>query len=225
MRCQSLPSQRHSPGVSLASGLWAANADLAQLALRHPFVSDLARGTLKRASFQLYVGQDAFFLEAFIRAYALALARSPDRGGLREFSDLIGGVLDELQLHAGYAESWGLRLEDVVPTPATKAYCDFLLATASLQGVGHTCAAMTPCMRLYAFLGQSLATEPRLPANPYQQWIDTYAAPAFEALAARLERLLEHYASAEVRDTYRRAMYLEVGFFDACVDARSSVRG
>ncbi len=32
--------------------------------------------------FQIYVAQDAYFLESFARAYALALAKSPDREGV-----------------------------------------------------------------------------------------------------------------------------------------------
>ena len=47
-------------------------------ALAHPFVRGLADGSLPRQVFSGYVAQDAFFLEAFARAYALALAASPD---------------------------------------------------------------------------------------------------------------------------------------------------
>ena len=60
----------------------------------------------------------------------------------------------------------------------------FLLATARRGHLGETVAAMTPCMRLYAFLGQSLAAGPVAPA--YADWVSTYADPGFEALAARL---------------------------------------
>jgi thiaminase (transcriptional activator TenA) len=81
---------------------------------------------------------------------------------------------------------------------------------------------MTPCMRLYAYLGASLVLAGAVSAqNPYADWASTYAAPAFEALAARLERLLDRYASenAAVHTIYRRAMTLEVAFFDAAMAA------
>lgn len=162
------------------------------------------------------MAQDAYFLEAFARAYALALARAPDRHGLATFHSLIGGVLDELRLHSAYAARWQVDLSSHAPAGATLAYTDFLLATASLRGVGETCAAMTPCMRLYAYLGQQL--EPLSSRdNPYQEWIDTYAASEFESLAATLESLLDRYARdcMPVRDAYRRAMQLELAFFEA----------
>lgn len=56
--------------------LWQRNRDLADACLKHPFLQGIASGRLSRASFQLYVAQDAYFLEAFARAYALALAKS-----------------------------------------------------------------------------------------------------------------------------------------------------
>jgi thiaminase/transcriptional activator TenA len=203
--------------VSLSSALWAASADQAAAALAHPFVRGLADGSLPRGAFQGYVAQDAYFLESFARAYALALAYSPDRPTLDAFADLIGGVRDELRLHASYAQQWGVDLTDVGPAPATTAYTDFVLVTAALSGVGLTCAAMVPCMRLYAHLGQSLAAEG--PGGPYAHWVTTYADPAFDQLASRLEGLLDAHAEdgPGVRATYGRAMDLELRFFDAAL--------
>ena len=148
-------------GHGLAARLWEANSDLARVALGDHFVRGVADGSLPAECFKAYVAQDAFFLEAFARAYALALARSPDRHGLETFHTLITGVLNELRLHASYAARLGVDLTNVEPGLATLAYTDFLLATAGLGSVGETCAAMTPCMRLYAFLGQALAAEGR----------------------------------------------------------------
>lgn len=203
--------------MSLAKALWRENADLARATLDHRFVRGLADGTLPQGSFREYVAQDAFFLESFARAYALAVAHSPDPEGLRDFAGLLAGALEELELHSGYADRWGVDLGGVVPGGATLAYTDFLLATAALGGVGETCAAMTPCMRLYAYLGWSLADEGYAEDNPYAEWIETYADPEFETLAATLEGLLDRYApeGAAVRNVYRRAMALELAFFEA----------
>lgn len=200
--------------MSLARRLWADSADLAGAALEHPFVRGLADGTLPRERFAGYVAQDAFFLQAFARGYAMAVVRSPDRAGLEAFADLLAGVREELRLHDGYAARWGIDLATVEPAPATAAYTDFLLATAATGGLGETCAAMTPCMRLYAHLGQSLAGAPH---GPYAEWVTTYADPGFEALAATLEELLDRYAAdlPAVARAYRRAMELEVAFFEA----------
>lgn len=204
--------------MSLSGELWTANADLAAEALAHPFVRGLADGSLPEPLFAHYVAQDAFFLEAFARGYALGVAHSPDRSGVETFADLLQGVRDELRLHAGYAARWGIDLPNVRPADATLAYTDFLLATAGLGDVGSLCAAMTPCMRLYAHLGQALAGGD---AGAYHDWVHAYAAPEFEALAATLEGLLDRYGAhtASAAAAYRRAMRLEVGFFTSAWNA------
>jgi thiaminase/transcriptional activator TenA len=209
--------------VSLARTLWTANADLTAAALAHPFVRGIADGSLPEELFAGYVAQDAFFLEAFARGYALGVARSSDRAGLDAFADLLQGVREELRLHAGYAARWGIDLAGVVPVPATLAYTDFLLATASLGDVGVLCAAMTPCMRLYAHLGAAVAAGA---ADRYREWVDAYSTPEFETLAGTLEGLLDRYAgdTVAVREAYRRAMRLEVAFFDAALAASASMR-
>ena len=201
--------------MTLARALWQANADWARKILTHPFVRGLGDGSLPVESFKAYVAQDAYFLEAFARSYAFCLANSETRSDLYGFADLIAGVLDELKLHASYAERWKVELDGVVPIAATRAYVDFLLAAARRGDLGETVAAMTPCMRLYAFLGQTLARTEVAPL--YAEWVKTYADPGFEALASRLEVLLDGHAtdSEAVRVNYRRAMELEYRFFDA----------
>jgi thiaminase (transcriptional activator TenA) len=203
--------------MSLAKSLWEANGDWAERILAHGFVRGLADGSLPIDSFKGYVAQDAYFLEAFARAYGFCLAHSSEREDLNSFADLIAGVREELELHNSYARRWQVELAGVRPIAATSAYTGFLLDTAQLGKLGETIAAMTPCMRLYAWLGQSLATGTVAPL--YGEWVKTYADPAFEALAAQLESLLDQHArdSDAVRINYRRAMELEYGFFDANV--------
>jgi thiaminase/transcriptional activator TenA len=195
--------------------LWRDSADLAAAALRHPFVRGLADGGLPPDRFAGFIAQDAFFLESFARAYALGLAHSPDRAGFDAFGDLLAGVREELRLHASYARRLGIDLVGVEPAPATLAYTEFLLGRAAIGGLGQTCAAMTPCMRLYAYIGQSLAESPI--SETYVEWVNTYADPRFEVLTVTLERLLDAYSSDVDREriTYRRAMRLELDFFDA----------
>lgn len=207
----------HVDTMGLAERLWHDNLDLARACLDDPFVAGLASGATPRERFAWYVGQDAAFLEVFARAYALALARSPDRGQLLAFTELLRGVTDELRLHADYARRWGIDLDAVEPGPACLAYTDFLRATAALEPLPQVMAAMAPCMRLYAWLGRELL--PRLDAaSPYADWVRTYADPGFHALADRVDALMEAPGGEPVAMArlYRRAMTLELGFFRAC---------
>jgi thiaminase/transcriptional activator TenA len=138
-------------------------------------------------------------------------------------------VVDEIQLHSAYAAQWGVDVSRVTPTPACSRYVDFLLLVARdpNNGIAACAAAMVPCMRLYAHLGRALDAQAKAGdvalalANPYREWIAAYSDDGFEALAARLEALLDrHTASAgeeevaRLRALYVRAMELELGFFD-----------
>lgn len=198
----------------LHEALWRANSELASACLAHSFVRALGDGTLDRGAFSRYVAQDAFFLRAYAKAYALALARSEDSETAEVFRGLLNGAFDELKMHAAYARTLGIDLERVTPNAACRAYTDFLLRTAWHGSPGEIVAAMTPCMRLYAFLGRRIA-DGRPPEHPYKAWIATYSSEDFEKLASRLESLLDRVASAtpEVEDAYRYALECELAFF------------
>jgi thiaminase/transcriptional activator TenA len=205
--------------MTISKDLWQSNQDLAQACLENPFVQGIATGTLERTKFAYYVGQDAFFLEAFARAYSIAAAKAPDWEVFNAFHTFAGGVLEELRLHEGYATEWGIDLRKVEPATATRRYTDFLLATAWSSDAGLITVAMTPCMRLYAFLGQKLA-ENGIPEHQYSDWIRTYSQPDFEQLAQQLEVLTDRYTTmtASVKSTYRYAMLCERDFFQAAWD-------
>lgn len=196
--------------------LWQQNADIMRRCLEHPFVQGLADGTLDRDVFRRYVAQDAFFLRAFLRAYALAAAKSDDWNQARMFHDLMGGVLDELKLHESYAAKLGIDLDTVKPYAATSAYTDFLLRVAWHNSLAQIIAAMVPCLRLYTYLGTELSAFLR-PEHAYEDWIRTYSSDEFKELYSRLESLLDEVASDSpaVRHAYRYAMQCELDFFSA----------
>ena len=222
------------PGASgpPSRALWVANAALAEACLRSPFVRGLADGTLAADAFRRYVAQDAFFLRAFFSAYALAAARAaappsraadlrldaaPELDAARRLHALMAGVLEELELHRAYAARLDIDLDRVTPNDAARGYTDFLSRTAWTSELGEIMAAMTPCMRLYAWLGRRLHAEGALDGNPYRDWIETYASDDFEGLAAELEALLDELAVGTPAETaaYAEAMRRELDFFEA----------
>ena len=202
--------------MGLAADLFAQNLALADACLTHPFVRGIADGSLDPSKFTNYVAQDAFYLRAFARAYALGAARCDQALDFAAFIDLAKGVDEELKLHAEYADELGIDLGRVRPLESTSAYTDFLLATAWHSGIAETVAAMAPCMRLYAHLGVELAKD-GIPAHRYGTWIETYSSREFTGLAALLDGLLDRLGekTRPVRAAYAKAMRLELEFFDA----------
>ena len=199
--------------MMLADLLWHNDRDLADACLVHPFVRGLADGSLPTPRYRDYVAQDAFFLRAFRGAYALAGSRCTDAAGKQLYAQLAQGVDDELRLHRQQAERLGIDVSRVVPSDATLAYTEFLTATAATRPEPCAAAAMLPCLRLYAWLGERLL--PQLaPSSPFGDWVRTYADPGFgslwRALAERLEGAERHgMARDELAALHRRAIHLE----------------
>ncbi|MCO5602811.1 hypothetical protein L7F22_056950 [Adiantum nelumboides] len=149
---------------------------------------------------------------------------------------LLQGARDELQLHSSYAQAWGVDLSHDLshPNKATVKYTEFLLATASSEerkerertslDRQRVAAAMTPCMRLYAFLGQEIRNflGGDSPESPYREWIDTYSSKEFQSSTLQIESLLDTLAAhlgeddvSKLENLYSQAFTLELEFFSA----------
>ncbi len=203
--------------MSISNILWESNYELALLSLKSKFVQGLKNGDLPKNIFQEYVSQDYFFLESFARAYGLAVSKSKDKKSIKVLSQLLVGVSEELILHETYAKEWDINLTNNYIKPATKNYTDFLDEISKQKSAVEIMFAMTPCMRLYSWIGQSLSNNTF--NNPYKEWIVTYSEDTFDNLAKSLENLIDY--SKEVYDInqanylYKRAMELELDFFNA----------
>jgi thiaminase (transcriptional activator TenA) len=160
-----------------------------------------------------------------MRLFALAAARAPDTDTLGRLVDLAHATFhQELSLHRGYAAEFGLGeadLDRAEKSPVCAAYTDFLLRTAATADFAEVLAALLPCMWGYSELGRALAAA-GLPAEPrYRRWIQTYADPAFAALAAWCADLLDRAADglpaarlAACEQAFLTSLRHELAFWD-----------
>ncbi|KAK3124169.1 hypothetical protein QOZ80_8AG0641470 [Eleusine coracana subsp. coracana] len=228
---------------SAARRFWiAASTREAAFAAYTPFLVSLAAGNLRLDAFRHYIAQDAHFLHAFARAYEMAEDCADDDDERATIAALRKAVLQELNLHASVLQEWGVDpTKEIPPSPATTKYTDFLLATAAGKVDGakgsdkmvtpfektkiaaYTVGAMTPCMRLYAYLGKELTVFLKQDENhPYKKWINTYGSSGFEDNALQIEELLDKLSVSLTGEEleiigklYQQAMRLEVEFFAA----------
>jgi thiaminase/transcriptional activator TenA len=177
--------------LSRAVALRDVAAPLWEASLTHPFVTGLGDGTLDERAFQWYIRQDYLYLIDYGRLLSLGAARAPRLTWMRRFAALASAVLEtEMELHREFAARWGVTdLEATTLEPATAAYCDFLLRTASLGDFGELVAAVVPCMWGYAEIGTALAASAT--SDKYREWIDMYASDEFGELADWSRELLD----------------------------------
>ncbi|KAK8712785.1 hypothetical protein V6N13_148013 [Hibiscus sabdariffa] len=225
----------------LATRFWIKFRRESMLSLYSPFALCLASGSLKIDTFRHYIAQDVHFLKAFARAYELAEDCADDDDAKLAISELRKGVLEELKMHNSFVQEWGSDCVKESPVnSATLKYTEFLLATASgkVEGLkapgtlftpfektkiaAYTLGAMTPCMRLYAFLGKEFQAllESNKHDHPYKKWIENYSSESFQASALQTEDLLDKLSvplTGEelniIEKLYHQAMKLEIEFF------------
>ena len=206
--------------MNITKKLWEDNYEIALLSLNTKFVQSLKNGSLPKNIFQEYLAQDYFFLETFAKAYGLAVSKSSDKYSIRKLSELLMGVSEELILHETYAKEWDIDLSNNYIKKATKNYTDFLDDTSKRLSAVEIMFAMAPCMRLYSWIGKSLYKEDF--DIKYKEWIIAYSDESFNKLANSLENLIENYKEKydinQAKFLYRRAMELELDFFEAYSD-------
>ncbi|CAA7022954.1 unnamed protein product [Microthlaspi erraticum] len=228
---------------ALPGKLWIKFNRECLFSIYSPFAVSLAAGNLEIETFRHYIAQDVHFLKAFAHAYELAAECADDDDDKLAISNLRKSVMEELKMHDSFVQDWDLDInKEVGVNSATSKYTQFLLATASgkVEGLkapgmldtpfektkvaAYTLGAVTPCMRLYAFLGKEFGAllDPTEVNHPYKKWIDSYSSDAFEASAKQTEDLLEKLSVCMtgeeldiIEKLYRQAMKLEVEFFHA----------
>lgn len=183
-----------------AASVWGASFE-------HPFVRELAQGTLPAAKFRFYQMQDARYLEAFADTCCLIATRCVKPADKLWFIDAGKMALEvEGQLHAGYGKLLGYGPEDIASlelTRSNRGYQDHMISTALRGSLVEAVGALTPCPWLYIDLGQHLLRtlgEIR-DDHPYAAWLRMYSDPGFNAymdhLLARLERFAADATEAE----------------------------
>lgn len=228
-------------GVGIASKCWIKYRKESTFSLYSPFVVSLASGKLKLDAFRHYIAQDVYFLKAFAQAYELAEECADDDDAKIGIHKLRKNVVEELKMHNSFIQEWeAAPAKESTLNPATLKYTEFLLATASgkVEGVkapgklatpfektkvaAYTLGAMTPCMRLYAFLGKELQAllDESESTHPYKKWIDNYYSDGFQASALQTEDLLDKLSVSLtgeeldiIEKLYHQAMKLELDFF------------
>ncbi|MEO1102863.1 MAG: TenA family protein [Pseudomonadota bacterium] len=210
--------------MPFSSEAWDRNAKAYETIRTMPFNTELAAGTLPRASFEHYMIQDAHYLVGYARALALAAARAPEPEQIIQWADAAKtAIVVERALHGSFFTDWGIEdnFHTTPVTPATSHYVSFLVATAYGEPYEIALAAILPCFWIYAEVGKDIAAR-AAPNNPYQAWIDTYSGEVFDAAvkaaiaatdhAAELAGAAKHEAMHEAFSTCTR---LEWMFWDS----------
>jgi len=165
----------------------------------HPFLSELARGTLPLEKFRFFLEQDIMYLPDFARCIATGAAKSATEAELGFFARQLDStinlelpnqyrVLDEV-CRLGAADRGGA----LGKAPANVAYTSFMLSVAAQGGPLEIMAAILPCAWSYAEIAGRLADE--IADHPvYRDWVGFYTTDEVLGLVGQLRHSFDEMA-------------------------------
>ncbi|MCU4925310.1 thiaminase II [Halobacteria archaeon AArc-dxtr1] len=157
------------------SEIWAAQK-------RHPFVTELADGTLDPEAFYTWVRQDYRYLLDYARTFAIAGTKARDEQTMTHLLGVAHTVLDyEMDLHREFADDYGLSVADLESTtksPTCVAYTNFLVRTAHEGSLAEIAAAIYPCGQGYLDIAEHMA-ELADDDHRYTPFIEKYTSEEF----------------------------------------------
>ena len=195
----------------------------------HPFIRELAAGTLPPEKFRFYVEQNLMYLPEYARTLAVGAAKARDLDDVRYLVGAVTNVLEseipenrelhERVLSLGASDRGG----SLAMAPANLAYTSFLVATAFREGPAEVMAAITPCTWSYGDIASSLESVVDHPV--YAEWIRFFGTPEYGTIVgemrARLDRMaasVDEAARARLSELFTTSVRLELAFWDMAYD-------
>ena len=202
--------------VETESELWTAQKN-------HPFIRELADGTLDEAAFRTWVEQDYRYLHDYAQTFAVLGTKAREEETMAHCFAVAGNIVDEeMDLHREFAADYSLTPQDlasVEKVPTCVAYTNYLLRTATERPLGVGAAAIYPCGRGYLDIADHMA-ERSDGDHRYTPFIEKYTSDEFRESVAWMTELVDRCAERnpslrdEMEAAFRRCTRLEHAFWE-----------
>lgn len=214
--------------MGLADDLRAACGRVWEGLHAHPFIRELAAGTLPPEKFRFYVEQNLQYLPEYARAMAIGASKADDLETMRIFAADATNVLEreipenrELLrrvLDLGAADLGG---SDGM-APANVAYTGFLVSVATQSGPVEIMAAIVPCTWSYGDIASALIAAGEVVDHPvYAEWVRFFGTPEYGEIVAKMRADFETLAAGlgerdakRLSELFTTSTRLERGFWD-----------
>lgn len=187
----------------------------------HPFVQEMARGTLPAAKFRFYVEQNIMYLPELSRAMSIGAAKARD---LEEMALFASNALQLIEVEVPTNRRLLERAVELAPdarnpavmAPACASYTSFLTSVAGRYGPTEIMAAIMPCAMSYGDIARSLGEV--APHPIYSEWVGFFASDDYAAVVAPLVDALDAMPAPEdesaLQEIFTAAARFERQFWD-----------
>lgn len=211
-----------------STGAFAAAKPITDATVAHPFIEQMAKGTLKREIFLWYVAQNVYYLENYAEAFRMLQAKLPEDE--KHLADR--WISETYSIHAWtkayYKRLTGHAYEESpyrAPAAETIRYARFESRAARSEHPAIAMAALLPCFTVYQLVGRRAASIRTLEGNPYAEWVGAYGDGQDETtvlavgLADRLAAQVPEAVRSKMTERYLEGCRLEKALWDAAMAA------
>ncbi|MGN0032974.1 MAG: thiamine phosphate synthase [Candidatus Limimorpha sp.] len=212
--------------VKETNGSWCENAWNAITMLinrikQHPFIQEMATGSLPLQKFIKYLQQDRIYLENYSVEF-FKLADMLPEGKMKDLFTKFAhdGMEAEETMHNNLMEKYGC-----LDAPAMQGTIDYMRFTRQFidsKDLTMSMAAMLPCMWVYNEVGKYIVSiEKNGQDNPYHEWISCYSSEMMDdgvkntiALVNDLAEKVSPQRRAAMRNAFVTATEFEWRFWN-----------
>jgi thiaminase (transcriptional activator TenA) len=211
--------------VSLCSSLRTEAAGIWQALHDHPFVREVAAGTLPPEKFRFYLEQNVQYLPEYARAMAIGASKADGLVDMGAFAAALSNIVDnEIPENQGWLDQIvELGAEDAggseAMAPANVAYTSYLVSAAYVGGPLEVMTALMPCAWSYGDIARSFGEVADHPV--YSTWVEFFRSDRYagivDEMRAQLETLAADVTPAQQRrlsEIFRMGARLEWGFWE-----------
>ncbi|XP_060080322.1 uncharacterized protein LOC132559716 [Ylistrum balloti] len=192
--------------MTLSEYLWNKTEAIRNKTLSTYFVQGIANGSLNPTAFGGFMIQDAVYCYKIKNSIDISADRAPD-GELKEYLRNESAAFDSIYKYL--SEKWRIKNPAGINlTESCQSYADYERQIASTEDTIYMLVAMTPCYKLWPWLGKQLQS---VNHGVYNEWFNDNFNPYFDGY-----KMLDAFVDeAETNMSINRSKALEV--FTRCM--------
>lgn len=166
--------------MKLIERLYESVQDVWPRYLEHPFVVEMAQGTLPLDKFRYYMLQDYVYLRDYVKIFAACISKADDLRDIRFLCENMMATIEETdRVHLPYMKRLGItdeEIEAVIPHISNSSYSHYMICEAQSGSLLSGLVALLNCSWAYAYIGEHIAKNyPNATQQPhYGQWFSGY---------------------------------------------------
>ena len=218
---------KEEDGVKLSQTLYARAEKIWPRYLSHPFVTQMADGTLPLEKFRYYMLQDYLYLRDYVKIFAAIIQKADDFEQIRFLSEELADTIGEtFRTHSPYMKRLGIT-EDEIRSARThidnNAYTHYMLWEAQAGDVLTGLVTLLNCSWSYAYVAEKIVNRcpEALHNEHYGAWFAGYVSESYrrtnQMLIDRIDALsgsIDDKTTAYLCEIFEKCCYFDLRFWD-----------